>query len=122
MKTDLLLCGAGKDLLNQTSTKEDGLGALAASRIVVEPVVTQPGVCGTLQTRVRSVAGIQKEMTDHAPRGRNLELIEESQQSVHDLLALEKTGLPESVGSDEILGAPDEFEIERECESSAFHR
>ena len=60
-----------------------------------------------------AVALVEEQMTHRAPRRRNLELVQQGEQVVHDAMTLEEARFLEAFRSGEISRSPDQLEVER---------
>jgi len=122
---DLLRNPAGLHLLDETAAVEDRVAGLVAARIVLEPVgslpvVLRPNDLGMLAPADWG-ARLQHQMSKHAPGGRDPELLQQGQQSTDHHRSLALAGGPEGVWTAQVLGAPDQLEVEAEDESPRRH-
>ena len=124
MTTDLLRHGTGQDPINQALPVEDRIALLRATRIVLEPIA-YPFMPGRHDLRMLAAvlgsACLEEEVAEDAPRGRDLELVQQREQAVDDDRALPLARLAEGVWAP-VERSPDELEVEAEREYPASER
>ena len=127
MAADLVAHGGLAQALDEAAGEEKRCLPFVATGIECEPVVPRPGVlraCELRMMRGLRRAAFEGEVPDHQPRCARLELVEECQQLVENLFALEPADFAVTRDAVEVERAPDELEVEaqHECCRRAAHR